>query len=171
MSPPSEKTNIEYRDDESYEAVTDRSALRTLTSLKWIVAQRHAAPSRLSELLAVPDAERERVIATEPRFQNYALASYLLEQGEAVVPYDPALALNLIRLSRLIIIRIDPRACGGLPTLVDLGAYALAWEANAQRVCGNLVMAMTIFGRARQVQERGGGDPDIMARIDLMRHH
>ena len=168
MSPPSEKHAPERKADQSYEAVIDRSAPRISTIAKWVAAQRNAAPARLSEILKLSPREREKAIATEPRFQNYALASYLLEKGEAVIPYDPAFALSLVRLGRAVIIQIDPRSCGGLPALIDLGAYALAWEANAQRVCGNLMMAIATFARARQVQEQGGDDPDITARLDLM---
>lgn len=162
------KTIVEHPVEGSYEAVMDRIALRTSITAPWIAAQRNAAPARLSELLQLRPRERDRAVATEPRFQTYALASYLLEKGEAAIPYDPGFALDIVRLARAVTVRIDPRTCGGLLALTDLGAYALAWEANAQRVCGNLVVAIATFARARQVQERGGGDPDITARIDLL---
>lgn len=171
MDHPSEKqssTAVEHRVDTVYESVLDRTVLRTLGTAPWIAAQKNAAPARLSELLKLPPRERDRAVATEPRFQTYALASHLLERGEAAIPYDPSFALDLVRLARTVTVRVDPRTCGGLLALTDLGAYALAWEANAQRVCGNLLAAIATYSRARQVQKRGGGDPDIAARIDLM---
>jgi tetratricopeptide (TPR) repeat protein len=171
MDHPSEKQSStvgEHRVDTVYETVLDRTLPRTLSTASWIAAQKNAAPVRLSELLTLSPREREKAIATEPRFQTYALASYLLEKGEAAIPYDPSIALGLARLSRAVTVRIDPRTCGGLLALTDLGAYALTWEANAQRVRGNLIAAIATFSRARQVQERGGGDPDITARMDLI---
>jgi tetratricopeptide (TPR) repeat protein len=171
MDHPSEKqssTVVEHRVDTVYETVFDRTVLRTLGTVPWIAAQKNAAPARLSELLKLRPKERGRAVATEPRFQTYSLASYLLETGEAAIPYDPSFALDLVRLARAVTVRVDPRTCGGLLALTDLGAYALAWEANAQRVRGNLVAAIATFSTARQVHERGGGDPDITARIDLL---
>jgi tetratricopeptide (TPR) repeat protein len=171
MDPLSEKQAkrvVDHSVDAGYEAVMDSAALRTLTTAPWIAAQRNAAPARLSELLKLRSRERDRAVATEPRFQTYALASYLLEKGEAAIPYDPSFALDLVRLARAVTVRVDPRTCGGLLALTDLGAYALAWEANTQRVRGNLTAAIATFSRSRQVQERGGGDPDITARMDLM---
>lgn len=171
MDHPQEKQSsiaIEHPVDTVYETVMDRTVLRTLGTAPWIAAQKNAAPARLSELLTLPPHEREKAIATEPRFQTYALANYILEKGEEAIPYDPSIALDLARLSRAVTVRIDPRTCGGLLALTDLGAYALAWEANAQRVCGNLVAAIATFDRARQVEERGSGDPDITSRINLL---
>lgn len=156
------------RIDAAYEKALDRAELRTSSIAPWIAAQKNTVPARLSELLRLPPKERDRAIATEPRFQTYALATYLLEKGEAAIPYDPSFALSLVRLGRAVTVRIDPRTCGGLTALIDLGAYALAWEANAQRVCGNLATAVSNFSRVRQVLERGGDDPDFTARIDIL---
>ncbi|HJX27193.1 MAG TPA: tetratricopeptide repeat protein [Thermoanaerobaculia bacterium] len=171
MDHPSKKrasTVVDHRVDTAYETILDRTVLRTVGAAPWIVAQRNAAPARLSELLKLRPRERNRAVATEPRFKTYALASYLLEAGEAAIPYDPSFALDLVRLARAVTVQVDPRTCGGLLALTDLGAYALAWEANVQRVCGNLVAAIATLSRARRVQERGGGDPDITARMDLL---
>lgn len=52
--------------------------------------------------------------------------------------------------------------------LADLGAYALAREGNAQRVCGEMAVALTAISRAREAQKRGGVDPHWAAQIDLM---
>ena len=159
---------VRHRVDATYEHAMARAELRTSSIAPWISAQKDTAPARLSELLRLSPKERDRAIATEHRFQTYALATYLLEKCEAAIPYGPSFALILVRLGRAVTVRVDPRTCGGLTALADLGAYALAWEANAQRVCGNLVTAVSTFSRARQILEHGGGDPDFTARIDIL---
>ena len=59
-------------------------------------------------------------------------------------------------------------SCGGAAALADLEAYALGMEGNALRVAGSLRDALMAFMQAREVQEKGGADPDLAARIDLM---
>jgi tetratricopeptide (TPR) repeat protein len=61
----------------------------------------------------------------------------------------------------------DPLTCGGAAALADLEAYALAMEGNSLRVAGELREAFQMFMEARQVEERGGADPDLGARIDF----
>lgn len=133
-----------------------------------VVEERAKAPGQLAELLAMPNQEREAAVTTQARFQNYPLASYTLERCEKVVGHDPIMAGELARLARIIAGQTDPRNCGGTAALADLEAYALAMEGNAQRVSNDLREAQRTFTEARQVQDRGGADPDLMARIDLL---
>ncbi len=133
-----------------------------------VAAQRDAAPARFAELLELPASGFFATVAVEPRFQTYSLANYVLERSERDVSHNPMLALVMARLARAITVRIDPRTCGGMEALADLGAYSLAMEGNVQRVCGRWPSALVAFARAREVQKRGGSDPDLMAKIDLM---
>jgi tetratricopeptide (TPR) repeat protein len=133
-----------------------------------IAEERTAAPAQLAELLALPAPEREVAVATQPCFQTYALASYTLERCEKVVSHDPLMAGELARLARAIAEQADPRSCGGSAALADLESYAMAMEGNARRVSGDLRDAFRSFLDARQAQERGGADPDLSARIDLL---
>ncbi len=143
--------------------------LRDLLSRTARVSQERAqAPALLAELLAMPNQEREVEVATQPQFQTYSLASYTLERCEKVVTHDPVMAGELARLARAIAGQADPRQCGGSAALADLEAYAMAMEGNAQRVCNEFRQAHRMFIEARQAQERGGADPDLSARIDLL---
>ncbi len=145
------------------------SMLRDLLSRTTRVSEERAqAPTQLADLLAMPQAEREPIVATQARFHTYSLASYTLERCEKLVSHDPVMAGELARLARLISNQVDPSHCGGSAALADLEAYSLAMEANARRVSTGLREAHHMFMEARQVQERGGADPDLTARIDLL---
>lgn len=133
-----------------------------------VSGERAQAPALLAELLAMPNQERETAVATQPQFQTYSLASYTLERCEKVVTHDPEMAGELARLARAIAGQADPRQCGGSAALADLEAYAMAMEGNAQRVRNEFRPAHKMFMEARQAQERGGADPDLSARIDLL---
>jgi len=129
--------------------------------------ERAAAPAQLAELLALPPFERETAVVVDARYQTYALASYTLDRCEKAVAYDPALSRELARLARGIAMHADPLVCGGSAALADLEAYALAMEGNSLRVAGELREAFQTFMEARQVQDRGGADPDLGARLDF----
>jgi tetratricopeptide (TPR) repeat protein len=145
------------------------SMLRDLRSRTARVSEERAqAPALLAELLAMPNQEREAAVATQPQFQSYSLASYTLERCEKVVTHDPVMAGELARLARVIAGQADPRQCGGSAALADLEAYATAMEGNAQRVRNEFRPAHRMFMEARDAQERGGADPDLSARIDLL---
>ena len=133
-----------------------------------VAAERASAPAQLAELLAMPNHERESAVATQARFHTYSLASYTLERCEKVVFHDPAMAGELARLARTVAEQADPRECGGTAALADLEAYAMAMEANAARVGGNLQESFSTFLLSRRTQDRGGADPDLSARIDLL---
>ncbi|HEX3131902.1 MAG TPA: hypothetical protein VH394_31480 [Thermoanaerobaculia bacterium] len=130
--------------------------------------ERGQAPTLLAELLALPNQERETAAATQLRFHTYSLASYTLDRCEKLVAHDPVMAGELARLARLISSQVDPRQCGGSAALADLEAYAMAMEGNAKRVSTGLREAHQMFKEARQIQERGGADPDLTARIDFL---
>ncbi|HEX5717807.1 MAG TPA: hypothetical protein VF179_16740 [Thermoanaerobaculia bacterium] len=151
-------------DDEAMDQVLAKVLGRTSR----VAAERASAPAQLAELLAMPNHERESAVAMQARFHTYALASYTLERCEKVVFHDPAMAGELARLARTVAEQADPRECGGTAALADLEAYAMAMEANAARVGGNLQEAFSTFLLSRRTQHRGGADPDLSARIDLL---
>jgi tetratricopeptide (TPR) repeat protein len=145
------------------------SMLRDLRSRTARVSEERAqAPALLANLLAMPNQEREAAVAGQPQLQTYSLASYTLERCEKVVTHDPVMAGELARLARAIAGQADPRNCGGSAALADLEAYAMAMEGNAQRVRNEFRPAHRMFMESRQAQERGGADPDLSARIDLL---
>jgi len=150
-------------DEQSFKQLVQTALSRTSRASE----ERNTAPTQLAELLALPPQEREIAVVLDPTYQTYALASYTLERCEKAVTYDPALARELARLARGIAMQADPLACGGAAALADLEAYALAMEGNSLRVAGELREAFQMFMEARQVEERGGADPDLGARIDF----
>lgn len=160
-------------DDDPVPALDDESSFMNLVQAALsrtsrTAEERAAAPAQLAELLALPPFERETAIIVDPKYQTYALASYTLERCEKAVTYDPGLARELARLARSIATQADPLACGGTAALADLEAYSLAMEGNALRVSGELREGFQIFMEAREVQDRGGADPDLGARIDYL---
>lgn len=154
--------------DDSYEAILDRAVPQALANAPKILEERSTAPDRLVELLNSPEPEREAVMKADRRFYSCSLVTHALDRSEKVVSCNPTFALLLTRLARTILAHIDPQTCGGRQALADLGAYALAMEGNVRRVCGDMAVAVAAFGRSRELQKRGGVDPDLTARIDLM---
>lgn len=138
----------------------------TLSRISQIAEEKASSADLLAELLALSAAEREMVVAVELRFQAYSLASHALQQCGKAVFHDPVAARELARLAHAISEQVDPRTCGGAAALADLQAYSLAMEGNAFRVSGDLDAALRLFEEARRVQEKGGADPDLAARID-----
>lgn len=138
----------------------------TLALPPQVSAEKSAARAQLFELLALPPSKRERKLASETRLQTYALATFTLQSSQRTISYNPGAARELAQLARVITSSVDSRTCGGTAALADLEAYALAMEGNALRVSGDLGRGLQAFTTARQVQENGGVDPDLMARID-----
>lgn len=146
----------------------DQILAKILGQTSRVAAERASAPEQLAELLAMPNHEREAAVAAQARFHTYSLAAYTLERCEKVVFHDPAMAGELARLARTVAQQADPRECGGTAALADLEAYAMAMEANAARVGGDMQEAFSSFMLSRRAQDRGGADPDLSARIDLL---
>lgn len=146
----------------------DRSIELALSCVARVREERDIAPALLAELLALPTLDRETAVVVNPRYQSYTLSSYILERCAKAVFHDPALARELARLARSTAAQTDPRSCGGEAALADLEAYALAMEGNALRVAGELRDALVAFMQAREVQEKGGADPDLAGRLDLL---
>src|SRR6266545_2135562 len=155
-------------DGEIDASALDRSLELALSCAGRVREERATAPTHLAELLALPALDRETAVVVNPRYQSYTLAAYILERCAKAVFHDPALARELARLARAIAAQTDARSCGGAAALADLEAYALAMEGNALRVAGELRDGLVAFMQAREIEEKGGADPDLAARIDLL---
>lgn len=155
-------------DGEIDTAMLDRAIEQALSRSTRIQEEKTAAPGYLAELLALSPLDRETAVIVEPRYQSYTLASYTLERSWKAVFHDPGLARELARLARAIVLQTDPRSCGGSAALADLEAYALAMQGNAQRVAGELRDSLASFVQSRKTQEKGGADPDLGGRIDVL---
>jgi hypothetical protein len=161
-------SELAYQEDQGYRNALARAAENTLRRIPAVRAEKAAAPDLLTELLPLSEVERETALVLEPRFQSYALGAYVLKRSESLVERDPIAARELARLARAVAEQVDPRSCGGTAALADLEAYALAMEGEALRNAGDLERALRSFVESRLHQERGGADPDLTARIDLL---
>jgi tetratricopeptide (TPR) repeat protein len=161
-------SELASHEDQGYRNALSRAAEDTLRRLPGVRAEKAAAPDLLTELLSLSEVEREAALALEPRFQSYALAAHILKRSEPLVERDPIQGRELARLARAVAEQVDPRSCGGTAALADLEAYSLAMEGEALRNAGDLERALRSFVKARLHQERGGADPDLIARIDLL---
>lgn len=155
-------------EDGGYRAALIRAAEGTLRRLPAVLAEKAAAPGLLAELLAMSEDERETAVAMDGRFHSYALASYILKRCETEIERDPGQGPILARLARAVTGQMDPRSCGGTAALADLDAYSFAMEGEALRIVGDPEQALQAFAESRLHQERGGADPDLAARIDLL---
>jgi hypothetical protein len=155
-------------EDQGYRDALTRAAEGTLRRVGAVRAEKAAAPDLFAELVSLSEIERDTVLALEPRFQSYALGAYILKRSESLVQRDHVQGRELARLARSVVEQVDPRSCGGTAALADLEAYSLAMEGEALRIAGDLERALQSFAEARLHQERGGADPDLGARVDLL---
>lgn len=159
---------VAAEEDGGYRAALMRAAEGTLRRIPAVRAEKAAAPDLLAELLAMPEVEREMALAVDGRFHSYALASHILKSCEIEISRDPEPGRALARLGRAVAEQVDPRSCGGTAALADLEAYSFALEGEALRIAGDPELALRSFAEGRLHQERGGADPDLAARIDLL---
>ena len=159
---------LAVQEEGGYRAAMRRATADTLRRIPGVRAEKAAAPDLLAELLALPEVERETALAVDTRHHTYALASYILKRCEAVVLREPGEGRELARLARSVAEQVDPRSCGGTAALADLEAYGFAMEGEALRISGDPEKALQSFAEARLLQERGGADPELGARIDLL---
>ncbi len=159
---------IAAEEDGAYRAALTRATEGTLRRLPAVRAEKAAAPDLLAELLAMPEVERETALALDGRFHSYALASYILKRCETEIPRDPDQGRTFAKLARAVTGQVDPRSCGGTAALADLEAYSFAMEGEALRIVGDPEQALQAFAESRLHQKRGGADPDLAARIDLL---
>lgn len=146
----------------------ENSVEATCNLIPQISKERTTAPEQLSELLAASPSEREQLLASDPRFHTYSLAVQTLRRAETAVFHRPAPAVELAQLARSIASQVPSRLCGGAAALADLEAYTVAMEGNALRLSGDFQRSLGTFSAARHIQQNGGVDPDLMARIDRL---
>ncbi|MEM7049794.1 MAG: hypothetical protein AAF604_09045 [Acidobacteriota bacterium] len=102
---------------------------------------------RLRRLVELPPRERPRLLESEPAWGSVGLVRLALAQSRALVFEDPARAVELAEIGRLVSSVLDPRRLGG-PTIRDLQGWAEAMLGNARRVGGRLAASEECFFRA-----------------------
>lgn len=121
------------------------------------------ARERIVELLALPSRDRLERVRREPeRFGGPALADLLLEEARDHLPGRPRDAYTVAGLARAVLQHGSPSPGAG-----ELYARALAHQANAIRIQGELRRADELFEVARfLLKSQGGGDRLTRAEID-----
>jgi tetratricopeptide (TPR) repeat protein len=126
-------------------------------------AEEAEARLRAAELLALPPRERFERLRQEPhRFSGPVLCDLLLEEARGQLPGHPREAYSLAGLARAVLNHGQPS-----PYASELYARALAHQANALRVQGELRRAEELFEVARYLlRSEGGGDRLVRAELD-----
>jgi tetratricopeptide (TPR) repeat protein len=127
--------------------------------------EQRGAARDLEELLALPREERiRRVERAHNRFRSAALVRLLVGESRKRMQADPAGALHLAKLGRLVA-HCNPQ----MPGAFDLIALATAQMANACRMLDDTRQAEEHFGHARYViTHHGVTDMEILARVDYL---
>jgi tetratricopeptide (TPR) repeat protein len=149
----------------AYPLSIERSVEWARTKAEEVSAEREAARSKLTELLALPAGERLPAIERAPEdFQGAGLAELLIEASRTHLPGAPREALTLAELSAVLLMHTE-----WSPIVVELYARSLAHMANALRVTGQLPEASRLFQAARFVLRfEAGGDRLVQAEMDSL---
>jgi len=127
--------------------------------------ERRRAAELLAGLEALGDAEaRRRAVESDPRHHTWALAELLRERSAAAAPENPARCRELAHLAVAVAGRV-PAGPESEALRADLRALAWAQLGNAERIAGELRAAEGAFRAARDLLERGTGDPIARARV------
>lgn len=127
--------------------------------------ERAVAGRRFSELLALPPRERAERLRREPdRYTGSTLAELLLEEARSCLPRRPRDAYSVAGLARAVL-----QHGAAVPYTAELYGRALAHQANALRVQGELRRAGELFEPARfLLKSQGGGSRLTRAEIDSL---
>lgn len=151
-----------------YSAIFDRLEETLAGQVQRVSEERMAVPALLAELMGHAEEDRRPAALAERKFHTYALVCGLLDRSEKALVDEPQVGLEVARLARMLASRIDPRTCGGTAALADVEAFALALEASALRLQGNLALCEELFGGVRAILEQGGADLYLNARTDFL---
>lgn len=123
------------------------------------------ARNRFTELLALSPRERVERLQREPdRYAGPVLAELLLEEARSCLPRRPRDSYSVAGLARAVLQHGAP-----LPYSAELYSRALAYQANALRVQGELRRAGELFELARfLLKSQGGGDRLTRAELDSL---
>ena len=147
-----------------YDRAIDRALAAALGRERSIERER-AAAARIAAAIA-SGRRRADLTPAERRLLRHGLVvvELLLAESRALRYRDPREMVQLAELATLAADRLDPRRYG-LELVNDQRARAWAELANAHRVLDDLAGAERAMQRAMTWQQRGTGDPLLLARI------
>lgn len=130
--------------------------LRRYRTLRREEAQKKAE-ELWKRLKSRPLREQLLVVEVAPEYQSWALCILICGQSRRAAASDAARALKLAKLA----VRIAEVSSGGESWRSSLLAFAIAHQANAVRVGGDIPAAEELFKRVKALWQIGrGGDPD-----------
>jgi hypothetical protein len=138
-------------------AITTALELTTATR-QALHADRLQATALWATLEGTPPSQRLRLIAGDPRYHTWALASRLLDQAAECPWQDAPASIDACRLALAIAERL-PAAAHPAGLSHDLRGRALAGLADSLRLDGQLDAARAALGQAREALELGTGHP------------
>lgn len=136
-----------------------RECARRLEARAIVLAgEREEAQRLVAGLEALPFAEREARVRTDPWLATWGVFELLVERSWEAVLADPGRAEGYARTALRVAERLDPERYP--PALIeDLRARAWACIGNALRVSSDLQWARRAFTAAARHLEQGTGDP------------
>lgn len=136
-----------------------KRSLHAATAAASVRSQR--AEGAVRELLAAAPRRRRRLAAEGPDHATWEVAERLLAECRDTWSGDPQGAEELAELALAVAGRVE-----ATPALEnDLAARAWSFIGNCRRVASDLRGADAAFSRARELLERGSGDPLERARL------
>jgi hypothetical protein len=150
----------------SYDGAFAASFERSGAAAARVRADRLAVATLWATLERTPAGRRLELVAGDPRFHTWALASRLLDAAGEAQRRDAGEGLEGCRLALAIALRLPPAAYP--PSLRgDLRARALGGLADALRLDDRLGAARETLERAREALDEGSGD--ALERAGLLR--
>ncbi|HZF11585.1 MAG TPA: hypothetical protein VFE33_22580 [Thermoanaerobaculia bacterium] len=147
-----------------YDQVFERLQASALERMLRVQEERDLSPRLTEELLSLPFIEQRRKVKDDRRFQNAALADFLLERCATSSLEDPPRAEEIARLALEIAEQITP-ADRGHVLRNDFRARAWASIGNIRRILSDFKDAERAFATAESFLEAGSGDPLERARV------
>ncbi|HEX2254403.1 MAG TPA: hypothetical protein VHQ65_14135 [Thermoanaerobaculia bacterium] len=141
---------------------------RDLAAREQVFGEERRATAGLSaELTALPAAERRRMALADSRFHTWSVVDALVEESRALSTYETAGAEGLARLAIDLAERLDEDRYSAASTF-DLRARAHAQLGNVLRIASRFLDAQKAMDTARELLERGSGDPVERCRFLLL---
>lgn len=148
-----------------YDTPFERSRATVAGRIASVEAEQATARDRVQELLALRADERSERVREQPvRYAGPALAALLLDEAWEHLPGRPRDAHAVAALAQAVLQHARPT-----PYIIELYARALAHQANALRIQGELRLADQQFQAARfLLKAQDAGDRLVFAELDYL---
>jgi tetratricopeptide (TPR) repeat protein len=132
-------------------------------NLAAVLVEAERAPGLWSQIAALPYQRQMAAVRSEPSYQTWGFAVWLLRLGASSASAQPKCAAQLANLGLAVADALDPAY--DQDWIEDLAASALACLGNARREMGELAAANDAFDQARERRAAGTEGPSIEAEV------